>query len=205
MTRGPTLRGEPRLRNNLFANFMRRLQQALARAAQAGLGSTRCAPFTFRTVFLNCFVPLVKVYSLAMAPLVLPLFALAVWLSPPEPLRPTAIQVYQCQTLMGYSTASARSRFEELQGHCSFSRAVPAVETTALSQLLARASARRHWQQKIGKNLTFCVFSVGEAPHQVIVSAGGYVLDLTAKREYRVVRPEDVLRYAQVYQAIVGK
>ena len=82
---------------------------------------------------------------------------------------------------------------------------VSATETEALAQLLARAPARRHWQQKIGKNLTFCVFNVGEAPHQVLVSAGEYVLDLTAKREYRVVRPEDALRYAQVYQAIAEK
>ncbi|SFQ83197.1 hypothetical protein [Hymenobacter arizonensis] len=140
-----------------------------------------------------------------MAPLVLPFLALAGWLSPPEPLCPTAIQVYPCQTWMGYSTASARSRFVELQGHCPVGQAVPAAETAALSQLLARASTRRHGQQKIGQNLTFCVFSVGEAPHQVLVSAGGYVLDLTAQREYRVVRPEDVLRYAQVYRAIVGK
>ena len=106
---------------------------------------------------------------------------------------------------MGYSTASASSRFEELLGHCPFSHVVPAAETEALAQLLARASTRRHWQQKIGQHLTFCVFSVGQAPHQVIVSAGGYVLDLTAKREYRVVRPEDALRYAQAYRAIVGK
>lgn len=140
-----------------------------------------------------------------MAPLILPLFALAVWLSPHEPLRLTAIQVYQCQSSIGYSTTSARSRFEELQGSCPFSHVVSATETEALAQLLARAPARRHWQQKIGKNLTFCVFNVGEAPHQVLVSAGGYVLDLSAKREYRVVRPEDALRYAQVYQAIAEK
>ena len=140
-----------------------------------------------------------------MAPIVLPLLALAGWLSPPEPLRPTAIQVYQCQTAMGYSTASARSRFEELRGHCPLGQAVAAAETAALSQLLDRASTRRHGQQKIGQNLTFCVFRVGEAPHQVIVNAGGYVLDLTTKRECRVVRPEDVLRYAQVYRTIVGK
>lgn len=140
-----------------------------------------------------------------MAPLVLPLFPLAVWLSPPEPLQPTAIQVYQCQNLMGYSTASARWRFKELQGHCPLNPLVSAAETATLAQLLAQASVRRHRQQKIGKDLTFCVFSVGEAPHQVLVSANGYVLDLTAKREYRVVRPEDIIRYGQVYRVIVGK
>lgn len=133
------------------------------------------------------------------------LLALAGMFPPPCGPRIEGVRVYRCQEWHGFSTASARSRFEELRGTCPFSHALSPADVADLTQLLARASARRHWQQKIGQNLTFCEFTVAGAPHQVLVHPVGYVLDLTAKREYRVVRPEDAQRFKHVAKAIVGK
>ena len=118
-----------------------------------------------------------------MAPCYLLLLALAGLLSPLRGPHIEAVRVYRCQERHGFSTASARSRFEALRGACPFSHALSPADVADLSQLLARASVRRHGQRKIGQDLTFCEFTVAGAPHQVLVHPVGYVFDLTAKRD----------------------
>ena len=108
-----------------------------------------------------------------MNSLFLILLVAAGWIAPPAPFRIEAVRAYSCQDSMGYSTASAGSHFAELQGKCPFGRALSPAQAQELGQLLARASTRRHWQQKLGKNLIFCEFTVAGAPHQVLMSTGG--------------------------------
>jgi hypothetical protein len=106
-------------------------------------------------------------------------------------------RVYLYSGNKGFTTAGAYSHFDDMIKTGIKTKQLINIDIKKIQSILNKAEQKKHWQTKVGMNITFCEISFKETGilSKVIIRTGRektIVTDLTRNIDYNITDSEDI-------------
>ena len=106
-------------------------------------------------------------------------------------------RIYLYSGNKGFTTAGAYSHFDDMIKSGTKTKQLADIDIKSIQTILNKAEQKKHWQTKVGINITFCEISFKEIDtlSKVILRTGKektIITDLTRNIDYIITDSEDI-------------